>query len=75
MHKGNHCITWIGGCLQIMLACMAPKNVWAGLFLAGHQGNHQNFDPSFNELWLVFMGMKQKNQQGGFQLVDLIITD
>ena len=27
-----------------------PKNVWAGLFLAGNQGNHQNFDASFNKL-------------------------
>ena len=44
-----------------MSACRAPKNVWPGLFLAGNQGNHQNFDPFLltNKLWLVFMGMKQ----------------
>ena len=37
-------------------------NVWGEWFLAGTQGNHQNFDPSLltNKLWLVFMGMKQK---------------
>ena len=37
-----------------------PKNVWAGLFLAGNQGNHQNFDASFNKLWLFFYGNEAK---------------
>ena len=31
------------------------------LFLAGNQGNHQNFNPSLlsKKLWLILMGMKQ----------------
>ena len=38
------------------------RNVLSMWFLAGNQGNHQNFDPSLltNKLWHVFMGMKQK---------------
>ena len=41
-------------------------NVWGEWFLAANQSNHQNFNPSLltNKLWLVFMKMKQKNQNG-----------
>ena len=40
----------------------AGWNVWGEWFLAGTQGNHQNFDPSLltNKLWLVFMGLSKK---------------
>ena len=43
------------------------RNVLSMWFLAGNQGNHQNFDPSLltNKLWDVFMGMKQKKNQSG----------
>ena len=36
--------------------------VW--VILAGNQGNHHNFDPTFlpKNLWLIFMGMKQNGQ-------------
>ena len=39
------------------------RNVWSGWFLAGNQDNHQSFIPSLisKNLWLIFMGMKQKN--------------
>ena len=39
------------------------RNVLSMWFLAGNQGNHQNFDPFLltNKLWLVSIKMKQKN--------------
>ena len=38
------------------------RNVLTMWFLAGNQGNHQNFDPSLlaNNLWRFFMRIKQK---------------
>ena len=40
----------------------AGWNVWGEWFMAGNQGNHQNFVASFipTKLWPIFMGMKQK---------------
>ena len=37
------------------------RNVLSWWFLAGNQSNHQNFDPTLltNELWHVFMGIKE----------------
>jgi hypothetical protein len=48
--------------------CQQPNytagwNVWGKWFLAGNQGNHQNFNPSLipKKIWPIFMGMKQKD--------------
>ena len=51
-------------CLGINFVCRytGGSNVWGGWFLAGNQGNHQNFVPSLisKNLSLIFMGMKQE---------------
>ena len=38
-------------------------NIWGGWFLAGNQGNHQNFVPSLisKNIWQTFIEMKQKD--------------
>ena len=50
-----------GRVLQLAFNMSVLFNVWGGRFLAGNQGNHQNFNLSLliNKLGLVFMGMKQ----------------
>ena len=35
-----------GRVLQLAFNMSVLFNVWGGRFLAGNQGNHQNFDPS-----------------------------
>ena len=53
----NDCV---GGTSSILVVHWG-QNVWGGGFLAGNQGNHQNFDASLipKKLWLIFMGKKQ----------------
>jgi hypothetical protein len=50
---------------SIFLTYTWDRNVLSWWFLAGNQGNHQNFDPSLltNKLLRVFMGIKQKKKK------------
>ena len=48
----------------IPFCCYSGGHIsWHELFLAGNQGNHQNFVPSlvFHKLWLIWKKLKQKN--------------
>ena len=41
----------------------AGWNVWGEWFLAGNQGNHQNFNPFLIQLWLFFIPNKEKKKK------------
>ena len=60
-NSGWFWITWLPFILSLMNYTAAEmfEGKW---FLAGNQGNHQNFDPFLisKNLWLIFMEIKQK---------------
>ena len=67
LHKSSYVLVHVSVLQKrSLLGYTRDRNVLSMWFLAGNHGNHQNFDPSLlnNKLWLVFIGMKQKNQNG-----------